>query len=409
MNKKVKTISIMMAAMVGTSIFAGCGSEAKEAGEKKEDSSKEIVVWSNLMDNEVEELNKIAQEWAKENNKKLKVVKDDSGMQEFLTAANSAKGPDMLFGLPHNNIGTFQKAGLLEEVPSGFLNKGDYVESNIWDAVSFDGKEYAVPISMETYALFYNKDKVKEVPKTMDDLVKDAIKYGATGFQFPINDFYYTAAFVQSYGGYIFGTKDGNYDVTDLGLNSEGAIKAYQYLQDLVQKDKLMAADTTQDIANSLFASQDAIYYIGGPWDISGFEDNGVNFGITAIPEINGQGAKSLMGVQTAFVSSKSDSKDDDWDLMKYLIENSGEKLYEVGNRIPVLKSELAKDEVKNSEYTQGFLEQLKYAVPMPNVSESQGIWDASKNIQRILSGEDPKAVADDIQKAMEDSIKVAQ
>ena len=40
------------------------------------------------------------------------------------------------------------------------------------DAVKIDGKQYAVPLGQETVALFYNKDKVKEAPTTMEDVVK---------------------------------------------------------------------------------------------------------------------------------------------------------------------------------------------------------------------------------------------
>ena len=86
----------------------------------------------------------------------------------------------------------------MEEVPGDLVEKDKYVDSNVWDAVSYDGKPYAVPISMETYALFYNKDKVKEIPKTIEDLVKEAKTYGPNGFQFSMNEFYYTAAFVLS-------------------------------------------------------------------------------------------------------------------------------------------------------------------------------------------------------------------
>lgn len=408
MNKKLKIMASLVAIIMGTSILYGCGEDVTK-NDNKETKSKELVVWSNLMDNEVAAVDEIAQQWAKENNKKVKVVKDDSGYQEFLTAANSTKGPDMLFGLAHNNLGTFQKAGLLEEVPSDFVNGDDYVGTNIWDAVSYDGKAYAVPISMETYALFYNKDKVKILPTTMENLINQAKEHGPSGFQFPINDFYYTAAFLQTYGGYIFGGSNGSLDINDLGFDNEGAIKAYQFLQDLVEKDKFMPADITQDIANSSFKSGDAIFYIGGPWDVSGFKEAGVNFGVTAIPTIDGENVKSFMGVQAAFVSSKSTAKDDAWDLMKYLIENSGEKLYEIGNRVPVLKSELDKEVVKGNEYTQGFISQTAYAVPMPNVSETQSIWEGVKNIQRILTGEDPKVVAKDIQKAVQDALAVNQ
>ena len=403
MRKKLKLITMLIAGVCCTSMLVGCGQSSKSSNE-----SKEVVVWSYLMDNEVAELDKIAQEWGKENGKKVKVIKDNSPFQSFLQAANSSKGPDLVFGITHNNLGTFHQSGLLAEVPKDLVNRDDYVNSSVWDAVSYDGKAYAIPVSMETYALFYNKDKVKDVPKTMEDLVKQAKAYGPSGFQFSMNEFYYGAAFVQSYGGYVFGGEKGNIKVDDIGLANDGAIKAYSFLQDLVQKDKFMPADITSDIANSSFKTGDAIFYLGGPWDISGFKDAGVNFGVVKIPKINGVDAKSFMGVQAGFVSSKSPIQDDAWSLMKYLANNTGEKLYNVGNRIPVRKAELSKDQIKNNEFTQGFIAQTNSAVPIPNVPEIEAVWKPMDNMTRILNGEDPATVAKDIEKAVRDGIKVS-
>lgn len=405
MRKKLKLLTSLVAGICCMSMLVGCGQSSKNSDEGE---SKEVVVWSYLMDNEVEELDKVAQEWGKENGKKVKVIKDNSQFQSFLQAANSSKGPDLVFGITHNNLGTFEQAGLLAEVPKDLVNRDDYVNNSVWDAVSYDGKAYGVPISMETYALFYNKDKVKEIPKTMEELVNQAKAYGPSGFQFSMNEFYYGAAFVQSYGGYIFGGEKGNTKVDDIGLANDGAIKAYKFLQDLVQKDKFMPADITSDIANSSFKTGDAIFYIGGPWDISGFKEAGVNFGVVKLPKINGVEAKTLMGVQAGFVSSKSPIQEDAWSLMKYLANNTGERLYKIGNRMPVIKNELNKDEIKNNEFTQGFIAQTNSAVPIPNVPEIESIWKPMENMTRILNGEDPATVAKDIENAVKDGIKAS-
>ena len=407
MSKKFKAMSLIIAGLMGVTLLSGCGGIGGNSSNGNSDD--EIIVWSYLMDNEVEEVNKIAQEWGKENNKKVTVVKDNSDFQNFLQAANSSKGPDVVFGIAHNNLGTFHEAGLLEEIPDGFVNKDGYVNSTVWDAVSYDNKPFAVPISMETYALFYNKDKVKQMPENIEKLVEEAKAYGPSGFQFSMNEFYYTAAFVQSYGGYVFGNKNGTTDINDIGLGNEGSIKAYKFLQDLVQKDKLMPADITTDIANSNFKTGNAIYYIGGPWDVSGFKDAGVNFGVAPIPKINNSDAKTFMGVQSAFVSSNSNKKDDSWNLLKYLVENSPEKLYEVGNRLPVIKSKLEVDEIKNNEYSQAFIKQAQSSVPMPNVPEIECIWEPLKNITRIFNGEDAATVAKDIEQGVKDGIEMSK
>ena len=265
MGKRTKILATVMAAtMLFAGSLVGCGgkSDSGSAG----GSGKELTVWSHLTTPEVEELNKIASKWGEENGVKVKVVEDKSEMQAYIQAANSSKGPDIMFGLAHDNLGTFQKAGLLAEVPEGIINDSDYASHQVLDAVTIGGKRYAVPIAQETSALFYNKDKVKEVPKTMEDVVKVA-EEGA-GFKYDINNFYATYGFIAADGGYVYKDNNGTLDPTDIGLGTPGAIKGYQFVQDLVQKDKLMPADITGDIAKGDFLSKNTGFYISGPWDV---------------------------------------------------------------------------------------------------------------------------------------------
>ncbi|HBM79294.1 MAG TPA: maltose ABC transporter substrate-binding protein, partial [Clostridiaceae bacterium] len=86
---------------------------------------------------EVKALDPIAQEWAKNTGNTVKVQADKGDFQAYLQAANSSKAPDIMFGIAHDNLGTFQKAKLLEEVPDGTINKSDYVQMSL-DAVSYD-------------------------------------------------------------------------------------------------------------------------------------------------------------------------------------------------------------------------------------------------------------------------------
>ena len=56
-------------------------------------------------------------------------------------------------------------------------------------------------------------------------------------------------------------------------------------------------------------------------------ENSGFNFGVVQIPTLNGNTVTPFLGVQIAFVSSKSDKQDLAWDLIAYLCEHSGEIL----------------------------------------------------------------------------------
>lgn len=306
------------------SILSGCGSKgaSNNGTTTPTKGGKTILVWSHLMDNEVAEVDKIAQQWAKDTGNTVKVQADKGDFQAYLQAANSSKAPDIMFGIAHDNLGTFQKAGLLAVVPDGTINKSDYVPMSL-DAVSYGGKMYGIPLSMETYALFYNTDMVKTAPATMDELIEDAKK---VGFQFDINNFYYAYAFLAANGGYVFKNNGGALDPNDIGLGNDGSVAGYQMLADFVQKDKFMSASIKGTDAQANFQNKKIGLYISGPWDVQGFKDKGVNFAVAPLPTTNGQPTPTFVGIQAAFVNSKSKNQDAAWDLMKYLIANTPDR-----------------------------------------------------------------------------------
>lgn len=380
MSKRKKSIAMLLAtAMISLSVV-GCSSKTEETS-----GEKELTVWSHLTPAEVKEVNEVAQVWGKENGVKVKVVEDKGDMQAYIQAANSSKGPDVMFGLPHDNLGTFEKAGLLAKVPEGVLNEEDYASKQLVDAVTLNGDQYALPIAQETISLFYNKDLVKEVPKTIEEVVKIGKE---KGFVFDVPNFYMSYGFISSNGGYVYKNNDGTLDPTDIGLNNEGAIKGYQFLQDLVVKDKLVPADMNGDIANGQFKDGKAAFYISGPWDVNSFKDAGINFGVAPIPTFNGQPIKTFMGVQTAYVSANSKKQDLAWDLTKYLSENTSDILLETGNRIPVLKSVTESEKFAKNEYMSQFAEQTKVADPMPNIPEVQAMWGPGASNLKLLMTE---------------------
>ena len=401
MGKRTKILSVVMATtMLFTGTLVGCG--GSEGSEKE---GKELTVWSHLTQQEVDEVNKVAQKWGKEKNIKVKVLTDKSDMQAFIQAANSSKGPDIMFGLAHDNLGTFQKAGVLAEVPNGIIEDSEYVSHQVLDAVTIDGKRYAVPIAQETTALFYNKDKVKEVPKTMEDLVK--VAESGVGFEYDINNFYNSYGFIAADGGYVYKNNNGTLDPKDIGLATPGAIKGYTFIQDLVQKDNLMKSDITGDIAKGDFLANKTGFYISGPWDVSAFKDGGVNFEVAPMPTLFGKKIPTFLGVQTAFVSEKSKNKDLAWDLVKYLSENTGDILLQKGNRIPVLNKYIDSKEFKENKYMNAFAEQAKNATPMPNIPAIQAMWGpAGANLQLLTSGKvTPKECAETTVKQIEQGI----
>ena len=386
MVKRSKLLAVLIAGIITTTAFVGCGSKG-EKGSTDSGEKKKLTVWSHFTTNEVQEFEKVAKAWGEENNVEVSVVEDQGKYQEMIQAAQSDNGPDIILGVPHDNLGTFQKAGITAEVPAGMVTEDKYTSKALVDAVTLNGKIYAVPFAQETTGMFYNKDKVKEVPKTMEDLVAKAKE---VGFVYNINDFFFSSAFLTANGGYVYKNNNGTLDPTDIGLGNEGAVKGLQFISDLVNKEKLMAPDITGDIAKGEFTSGKAGFYFSGPWDVAGAKEAGLNFGVVPMPTLNGKTISTFLGVQTSFVNDKSKNKDIAWKLMEEFINKGQDIVYKSGNRIPV-----AKDYKIDDANINAFIEQAKVATPMPNIVEVQAMWEpGANNLKLLTSGQIDAATA---------------
>ena len=404
MSKRTRILAAVMATMVMTTAFVGCGGDKDNNGSS---DKKTITVWSHLKTNEVEAIRKVAQKWGKENDVNVKVVEDKGEMQQAITALQSSKGPDVYFGLSHDNLGTYQKANVLDEVPSDYGHKdADYVSEGAVDAITISGKQYAVPLAVECVALFYNKDKVAEAPKTMEE-VKNSKKFAFNATDFYLSYGFLSAGTTADNGAYVFKDNDGTLDPSDIGLGNEGAVAGFDFLQSCI-KDKLFAEDINDDIAKSLFTSGENNYYISGPWSVADCEKAGINLGVAPLPTLNGQTMKPFMGVQAAFVSAKSKNKDLAWDLLEYLQDNTTDILITEGNRLPALTSAQDSDALKDNKYASVFLEASKVAVPMPNIPEVQQMWGpGADNLKALLAGtQTAKETGEKLVSQIEEKIK---
>ena len=378
MCKRKKIIAIILGTMVMASSLTACGSSSGSGDQET------LTVWSHLSSGEVDALQEVVKKWGDENNVEVKLVEDQGKMQEYKEVANSASGPDLYYGIGHDNLGTFVKADLLAEVPEGTIKESDYTGKNVIDAVTVNGKQYAVPISQETTALFINKDKVAEAPKTMEEVAKVGKE---KGFMFEVTNFYISKALVTP-GTYIFKNNNGTLDPNDIGLDTENAVKGYQYLADMV-KDGLVAPDITDDVAKDQFKQKNTAFYISGPWNVKEVKDAGVNLQIVPLPTLGGNELTPYSTIQAAFVSKNSKKQDLAWKLLKYLNENDNDILVNTGNRIPALKSGVESEAFKKNEVVSVFADAVKNSEPMPNIPEVQATWDPAKNnIFSMLSGQ---------------------
>lgn len=362
-----------------------------------------IQIWTNL-ETEIEILNEYGKKWEEETGNKVEILDVATDIQKFAQASKSKNGPDGIFGMPNDQLASYIEANLVEEVPETVFLNDDYVDSAV-QAVYFDGKRYAVPIAVETNVLFYNTEKVNEPPQTFEELIDIAEKNG--GFQFEATSIYYDLGFLKAYGGYIFNYDNGEYDVNDIGLGNNGAVQAYEYINKLANEYDFFSTDITSDIARGNFQNGQTAFYIGGPWDIAGFESTGTPFDVAPMPTLNNENFITPVGTQIGFVSVESPNREVVWDFYTYLLQNMSVDLYNVGGRIPAQLK--AQENIEKNIYTEAFLEQIYVGEPLPTVSELGQVWiPFSDNIKLMIQGKtSPEETAKLIEEQVSEGIKM--
>lgn len=311
---------------------------------------------------------------------------------------------------PHDNLGRAVEAGLLLE-NEAFAEEttANNTESSV-QAVTYDGQLYGYPRSAETYALFYNKDLVKEAPKTFDDLIafgktftdKSKKKYG---FMWETGNLYYNYPFIATTGGYIFG-KNGT-DKDDIGVNNEGAIESLKVYAALKEVLPVKSGDITADIKRSLFNAGDVAMDLNGPWEISGYKEAlGDKLGVAPIPSIGGKPAISFSGVKAWYVNSFTQYPNAAQLFAEFATTKDAQLvLNEKVGSVPTNKEALEADQIKNDPYISAFAEQTVNSQPMPSIAEMGNVWSpVGAALTEIWdNNQDPKTVMDKAAKQIKD------
>lgn len=404
---KKRILSVALAAAMVATAFTGCGK--KDSGREHTDfdassidfktnleltkDNIELVVWESTAgpDQFIQEAGKKFTELYP--NIKIKYVNVESTDANSKIAMDgpAGTGPD-LFATAHNNSGVMAKGGYIEPVPESEIDivKASCNESAFTGATLnlSDGTStvYGYPVSVETYALFYNRAYVKdeEVPKTMEELLTFMEEFKKSNpdvepFLFDAGNAYYSVMFTSSPTNHLYGEK-GN-DVTNTYMATDEAVAQMEDFTKLSKAIGLKAGDISYTANDALFSTGDLAMNISGAWNIPTFEDAGIDFGITTIPALTGssQPPTNFMGVRCMFVSAYSNHKNEAAAFAEFLMTKEMQQL-----RCELTATLPARDDVLDSvtdenikKNLSGISEQIKYSYPMPSMPNASLFWSA--------------------------------
>jgi arabinogalactan oligomer/maltooligosaccharide transport system substrate-binding protein len=213
-----------------------------------------------------------------------------------------------------------------------------------------------------------------------------------------VDDAYHNYFFLTAFGMQLFGPDMDDYRMP--GFDSSGARRGVELHTNLRQYYNVNTADATWDSTVAAFQRGEVPFTITGPWAIEDAKRNGVNFGITKLPTINGVQPRSFSGNIVAAVSSYSKNPNAARAFVDFLTSVEGMTImFQVTGKLAAYKDISMIEGLKDDEFLRGIMEQAPYADPMPVIPEVNQMWDALKALFTFswdgqLSVEDAQAKA---------------
>jgi maltose/maltodextrin transport system substrate-binding protein len=293
---------------------------------------------------------------------------------KFQQAAATGDGPDIVLWA-HDRFGEWASGGLIQAVqPSASVKEG--ILESAWDAVSFDGRIWGYPFSVEAIGLIYNTALIDTPPASFEEIKDLDLPEGVAPIMWDYNNTYFTMPLLMANGGYAFRKVDGVYDGTDTGVNNEGAIVGGQVLRSLFD-DGVMPAGVDYGVMDGAFAKGEVAMIINGPWSWSGYSDAGIDVAVAPIPTVNGEASPPFLGVQALAINAASPNVDLAVELIEnYILTDEGLADWNQNNAHGAL-ADISAGAAQDDPRVAATLENAAIGVPMPSNPEMGAFWSA--------------------------------
>ncbi|MCM3129261.1 MULTISPECIES: maltose ABC transporter substrate-binding protein [unclassified Paenibacillus] len=336
----------------------------------------------------------------------------DKAMSQMVTDGPAGVGADVFAGV-HDQIGQGVTAGVI--MPNDWFEEETKARNSevAVNALTYDGILYGYPKSVETTAVFYNKDLIEAVPADWDGVKEFASTFNDTksnkfAIMWDVGNGYNAFPFFGGYGAYVFGS-DGT-DPTDIGLNNEQGIEAATFMQSLKEILPLNSSNINGDIRKSLFTEGKLAMNVSGPWDVGSLKEGVANLGVGVYPSLpNGEPMKPFSGVKSYFVNANTKYPNAAKLFADFITNAENQtKNFEMTGALPANTEAAASEAVKSDEIASAFLAQFENSIPMPSIPAMAQFWSPMEAALSELwnNDKDPKAAMDSMVEQMKSNIQ---
>jgi arabinogalactan oligomer/maltooligosaccharide transport system permease protein len=315
-------------------------------------------------------------------------------------AAPHGHGPDVFIDT-HGRLGAYRREHVVAPMPAGVVDTSLFDATAI-DAVSAQGRGFAVPLSTKCVALYYDTDLLPEPPATLEELMAAKLPAGTLPLAYEANSAYFHAALLSAFGGRLLDEHGA------FAFDGDAGVRSLELLHDLSARH-VIPAEPNGALVTQLFASKQAAAVIGGPWLRSDL-GNKIPYRVAPLPKVaqSGELMRPLLTVEGAMLTPHGATQPLAVDFVRFLgSKEAAIVLATVGHQVVARKDAWTDPALAGDPILGAFHDAVRASVPMSSSTRMQAAWvPANEAIEKALRGEDPRAALAEARRRFDDATK---
>ena len=416
-----KMLAMVLVLLIAVSAFAGCskgntgktedGTKTDNAGtedtgstEDQSEAPTEITMWGSWGGDQVGQLDSQLKIYNESQTKyHVTYTVQDSLEEKLLTAIVSNEAPDVVLW-DRFNTGVYAPKGALASlddlVKTDSVDLTKFYEPSV-DELTYDGKLYGIPLTVDARILFYNKAMFAEAgidPATITDweslrqaaiklTKRDGDKLVQAGFS--LKDVGLFNNWIQQAGGKMI---DNSTSPAVTAFNTQAGLDVLAYWNQLLNEDKVYDLGFEDGFGGDGFKAGKVAITFNGPWTLQSYKEAGVDFGVIGQPA-GPTGAKSaMMGGFGLIIPSKAKNQEGAWDFIKWWTTQptNGVEFAKISGNLPANKDAANDPYFMDDEILKVFSKTMLYASirsKVPGYSNVEGL-ALIPQLQKYVAGE---------------------
>ncbi len=338
----------------------------------------------------------------------------DSIDDTLLPALSAGEGPQIV-AMPAERMPVYADRGAFVDLTDLYAESDALatLSEPVVDMVTLGEEQFAVPTGFVPLSVFYNKALFAEAgieafPETWDEWVEVAERLtvdengDGTPEQYGLT--------VPDHGSFLWPSLflSGGGDIVEDGasvVDSSENLQTLEYWTAAVRDGKISPTGLDGIAADELYSAGQAAMHLGGPWLATISEENGIDYGIAAIPAGPSEQAATAIGVAMGITAEAEDAQIAGAQaFFEYFLSEDVATEWSLASGWPPLRSDIPVEAVSSNPVVAALTEIAATGRPLlPGVVATTDVITAVDNLtQRAVAGQDPEALLGEAQAAID-------